>query len=258
MFDPPEYLSPSSIGTFRDCPQKYKLSRIDQIPEPPTWATRLGTFVHEVLENLYQCDAEERTVETLKSLAADIWTNGDWEAQVSALADAKGQPRDFKVEAFQCMTNLWKLEDPREVELDGMEHEVLADVDGVAMKGYIDRFILADDGTVVISDYKTGKIPDPRFKSDDEKFFQLLAYALMLESSDQETTSKVQLYYLKQPVVHEIEATPVSLSVARGTIVETREALDSACSSGKFHANTGKLCDWCFYKHSGHCPAFAR
>jgi putative RecB family exonuclease len=257
VFDPPEYLSPSSIGTFRACPQKYKLSRIDRIPEPPTWPTRLGTFVHEVLEKLYQCDAPERTIDTLKTLAADAWTRDDWDAQVSALADAKGSPRDFKVEAFRCMTNLWKLENPEEVELDGMEHEILTDVDGVAMKGYIDRFILADDGTVIISDYKTGNIPNPQYNTDDDKFFQLLAYALMLESSDQETTSKVQLLYLKHPVVHEMQTTPVTLSVARGTIVETKEALDASCASGKFHANTSKLCDWCFYKRSGHCPAFA-
>ena len=51
MFDHPEYLSPSSIGLFRDCPQKFKLSYIDKIKEPPTWPLHLGSFVHEVLEH---------------------------------------------------------------------------------------------------------------------------------------------------------------------------------------------------------------
>lgn len=257
MFDAPEYLSPSSIGTFRDCPQKFKLSRIDRIPEPPSWATHLGTFVHEVLENLYQLDADQRTVDTLKSLAATNWEQKGWEAKVLALPDAKGTIRDFKLEAFGCMTNLWNIEDPQGTELDGLEHEVLAEVDGVSMKGYIDRFVLADDGSVVISDYKTGKIPNSAFTSEDNKFFQLLAYALMLEASDQETTSKVELLYLKHSVKHELEATPVKLTIARGTIVETKEAVDASCASGNFHCNVTKLCDWCFYKHSGHCPAFS-
>ncbi|MGA0152949.1 MAG: PD-(D/E)XK nuclease family protein, partial [Ilumatobacteraceae bacterium] len=52
MLTPPAYLSPSSIGTYRDCPQKFKFSRIDGLKEPPTWATHLGTFVHDVLEHL--------------------------------------------------------------------------------------------------------------------------------------------------------------------------------------------------------------
>ena len=69
MFTPPEYLSPSSIGLFRDCPQKFKLSYIDKIKEPPAWHLYLGSFVHEVLEYLYKEDAENRTHETLKSIA---------------------------------------------------------------------------------------------------------------------------------------------------------------------------------------------
>ena len=257
MFDPPEYLSPSSIGTFRDCPQKFKLSRIDRIVEPPTWATHLGSFVHEVLEHLYQEPSEQRTKDALRAIAADRWNVGEWEKKVLDLSEPLGAPRDFKIAAFECMSNLWNLENPTEVELDGMEHEVLTHVEGVPMKGYIDRFVFGDDGSVIISDYKTGKIPNEKFTSEDDKFFQLLAYALMLESSDQETTSRVQLLYLKHSVVHEIEATPVKLTIAKATIVETKEALDAACTTENFHCNVTKLCDWCFYKKSGKCPAFS-
>jgi len=87
MFTPPEYLSPSSIGLFRDCPQKFKLSYIDKIKEPPAWHLYLGSFVHEVLEYLYKEDAENRTLETLKSLAADRWTNHEWATKVEALEE---------------------------------------------------------------------------------------------------------------------------------------------------------------------------
>ncbi|MFM9132246.1 MAG: PD-(D/E)XK nuclease family protein, partial [Actinomycetota bacterium] len=45
MITPPEYLSPSSLNTFRDCPQKFFLSRIERIQEPPQWHLHLGTFV---------------------------------------------------------------------------------------------------------------------------------------------------------------------------------------------------------------------
>ena len=256
MFTPPDYLSPSSIRLFRDCPQKFKLSKFDKIKEPSTWQMHVGTFVHEVLEHLYQNDAEVRTLERVREIAAERWEASSWEKQVNDLLEPLGTTKDFKLTAFMCIKNLWTIEDPQQIELDGMEHKVVAEVEGVQMLGFIDRFIFGDDGAVAISDYKTGKVPSSKFTSQDDEFFQLLAYALMLESSDQETTSHLQLLYLKEPIVREISVTPVRLAVAKGTIVETKEALDSACGTGEFHCNVTKLCDWCFYKKSGDCPAF--
>ncbi len=235
---------------------KYKFSKIDKIPEPPTWFTHLGTFVHEVLEHFYQLDASERTVDTVRATATSRWQESDWEAQVLALIKPMGSIADFKNAAFECMTNLWIIEDPQQTELTGMEHEVLANIDGVELKGYIDRFIIGDDGNVIISDYKTGAIPNPRFKSEDDKFFQLLVYALMLQEADQEETSKLQLLYLKHSENHEMIVTPVRLAVARGVIVETKELIDKACETGEFACNTSKLCDWCF--HKPYCPAHTK
>ena len=235
---------------------KYKFSKIDKIQEPPTWFTHLGTFVHEVLEHFYQLDASERTVDTVRATATSRWQESDWEAQVLALIKPMGSIADFKKAAFECMTNLWIIEDPQQTELTGMEHEVLANIDGVELKGYIDRFIIGDDGNVIISDYKTGAIPNPRFKSEDDKFFQLLVYALMLQEADQEETSKLQLLYLKHSENHEMIVTPVRLAVARGVIVETKELIDKACETGEFACNTSKLCDWCF--HKSYCPAHTK
>ena len=235
---------------------KYKFSKIDKIQEPPTWFTHLGTFVHEVLEHFYQLEASERTVDTVRATATSRWQESDWEAQVLALIKPMGSIADFKKAAFECMTNLWIIEDPQQTELSGMEHEVLANIDGVELKGYIDRFIIGDDGNVIISDYKTGAIPNPRFKSEDDKFFQLLVYALMLQEADQEETSKLQLLYLKHSENHEMIVTPVRLAVARGVIVETKELIDKACETGEFACNTSKLCDWCF--HKPYCPAHTK
>lgn len=252
MLTPPDYLSPSSIITYRDCPQKFKFSRIDRIPEPPTWHTHLGNFVHEVLEHLYQVDSSERTLETVKVLARQRWDESGWEAKVRELAKPLGTLIDFKKQAFGCMENLWKVEDPTTTELMGMEHEVVADIDGVTVKGYIDRFHVDDDGLMVIGDYKTGKVKDINRDGEDAVFFQLLAYALMMQEAEQEETSRVELLYLKSGVRHAVSVTPVKLAIARGTIVETKEAIDDACAKGEFEFIT-KFCNWCFYKPQ--CPA---
>lgn len=142
MLTPPPYLSPSAIGTFRQCPQKFKLSRIDKLSEPPTWHTHLGTFVHDVLEHMYQQSPDVRTVEGVRSLAAERWAAGGWQEKVESLEEARklGPIAKFKTQAFDCMKNLFVLENPADTEFDGMEHNVAASVEGVQLKGIIDRF----------------------------------------------------------------------------------------------------------------------
>ena len=255
MFEPPEYLSPSSIGLFRDCPQKFKISYIDKIKEPPSWHLHLGSFVHEVLEFLYKEDSLDRTQETIKKIATERWNNGEWTDKVESLENKTGTLLDFKRAAFESITNLWAIEDPTETEIDGMEVEVIASVSGVVMKGYIDRFIFSEDGTVVISDYKTGKIPNPKYKSEDDKFFQLLCYALMLDESEQEKTSRLELLYLTQKTKHDLVVTAGNLETARSVIVKTRSEIEAACASEEFKCNVTVLCNYCHYKKIGICPA---
>lgn len=255
MYTPPEYLSPSSIRTFIDCPQKFKINRFDNIKEPPSWHLHLGSFVHEVLEHLYKLPHEDRNVDSAKTLAGQLWADKGWEDKIVALAEPVRTIKDFKVDAFKNIVNLWNLEDPTETDLDEMEMKVVSEVEGVQMLGYIDRLVIDDEQSAIISDYKTGKVPDPRYKSEDEVFFQLLAYALMLEASDGVPTNKLELLYLTSSTKLELEATPVKLSIAKGTIVETKEALDAACGTGDFHCNVTKLCDWCHYKKINVCPA---
>lgn len=255
MFNPPDYLSPSSIGLFRDCPQKFKLSYIDKIKEPPTWPLHLGSFVHEVLEFLYKEVAENRTLETAKSIASDCWLNHGWATKVEVLEVKSGSLVDFKRAAFESITNLWALEDPTETQIDDMEVEVITNVAGVTMKGYVDRLVFSDDGTAMISDYKTGKIPNPKFKSEDDKFFQLLCYALMLEESMQVLTSGLELLYLTQKAKHDCAVTSEHLDIAREVIVRTRKDIESSCATEEFDCNVTVLCNYCHYKKIGICPA---
>ena len=255
MMKAPGYLSPSSIGLFRGCPQKFKLSHIDKIKEPPSWHAVLGSFVHEVLEYLYKKDPKDRTQETLKVIAADRWSNYGWAAKVDELAEKLDTVAGFKRSAFQAMTNLWEIEDPMTTNLEGQEIEVVTSIDGVEMKGYIDRIALDADGAVVISDYKTGRVPDPKYVEDDEKWFQLLAYALMLKEDQQKTTSTLELYYLSTKVKHTIKVTQNNLENAQQVIVRTRASIDESCKTGQFKCNVTNLCNWCYYKKIDVCPA---
>jgi hypothetical protein len=48
------------------------------------------------------------------------------------------------------------------------------------------------------------------------------------------------------------------LAVVKGVIVETKESLGASCGTGEFDCNVTKLCDWCYFKKSGDCPAFKK
>ena len=66
---PPPHLSPSSMGTFRQCPLKWKYNKIDKIPDPSGKEALMGNFVHDVLEELYGLPPEERSQAQAQSLA---------------------------------------------------------------------------------------------------------------------------------------------------------------------------------------------
>lgn len=246
----PEYLSPSSISTFQQCPLKFKYSRIDKLSEPPTEATIRGNFVHDIMEALYGLNPEQRTQNSAKELARSLWDN-TWEARASELIPDSKKLHEFRWSAWWCVANLWNLEDPVLVTPAGLEKEVLATIGGVAVRGFIDRYSAADDG-ITISDYKTGKKPHPRYQ--DDKFFQLFVYALAIQALDIGHVKNVELLFLKDSVRLMHDVTPDDLEETQETIVSVRAGIDSRCANNDFEPKTHKLCDWCHFKPI--CPAW--
>lgn len=246
----PAYLSPSSMGTFKQCPLRFKYSRIDGLTEPPTSATMLGNFVHDVLEQFYHLESNLRTQQSAREIARHYWDE-KWESNVATLNLSSAQVREFRWSAWWCIDNLWKLEDPFTVDPTGIEHELVGEVGGVQIKGFVDRYSVSESG-LVISDYKTGKKPNPRYASD--KFFQLLVYAAALESFGFGTTSEVELLFLKESSRLRMSVTPSLISETVANIQKIKAAVDERCRSGNFEPIKSKLCDWCNFKSI--CPAW--
>ena len=78
----------------------------------------------------------------------------------------------FRWKAWWCVENYFKLEDPTSFEAKGIEEKVSGDI-GVPIFGIIDRWSLEDD-KLVISDYKTGKKPRPRYEWEKQMQIILL------------------------------------------------------------------------------------
>jgi len=249
-FKPPPHLSPSSIGTYKQCPLKFKYSKIDLMQEDPTEATLMGNFVHEVLETLYALEPEKRTQQEAKTIASSLWSES-WMDRVTPWVKGEEKLRMFRWKSWWCIENLWKIENPEKTQPAGIEHELNGQIGGVTIKGFIDRYSWEGLG-YVISDYKTGKTPKAAWVQD--KFFQLVVYSHLLQSTGVGHVQSVELLYLKDGVSFKQEVTEKMLSEVEEQVVSVKQQIDFSCENEDFKPNKSILCDWCSFRKV--CPAW--
>lgn len=252
---PPPHLSPSSLATFEQCPLKFRYSKIDLIPDMPGKEAMLGNFVHDVLENLYKLPWMERTKDAARHLAKEYW-HSTWAEPVMSLLRRDEEIRNFRWQAWFCIENLWKVEDPQSVHPVGLESELNHSLGGVMLKGYIDRYtkVAGDGNGIVISDYKTGKTPKAEWVSD--KFEQLRIYAAIMQEIQMFPVSHLELIYLKDGVKFTEDITPELLSATIERVSKIKKSVDERCATGVFEPVKSRLCDWCSYKNI--CPAWSK
>ncbi|MCY4103233.1 MAG: PD-(D/E)XK nuclease family protein [bacterium] len=244
----PKHLSPSSASMFRQCPQRWKFRYVDKLPDPPGEAALAGTFAHRVLEELLGLDATERTLESARSLAGQVWTEMESDKDFAALElDADGV-RNFKWTAWRAIEGLWDLEDPTTVDIVATETEVSVEIGGVPFIGYIDRVEEGADG-LVVSDYKSGRAPGRKFS--ESRLEQVLLYAAALTEIHGALPARARLMYLGQRID---EATVTAETIAEVTrrLAETWEELLERSATGDFPPQPGPLCGWCAFVR--HCP----
>lgn len=251
----PKRLSPSSVTTFMQCPLKFRYSRIDKVPEPPSEAQVLGNMTHEALEHLLMLPAGERTVNAARGIMLAQWDD-KWQqvCQDELRLSPHGQHM-LRYNAWVCVENYFALEDPNTVTVAGLEEEVFSDVEGVPMLGYMDRWYTDEDGRAVIQDYKTGKVSKPPY--DAEKKLQLFIYAELVSKLKGLEVSRAELIYLKGKG-QRVAYTPSheDMSTMRNTVTGVWEQLGESCATGDFATNKTRLCGWCSYKPM--CPAWQR
>jgi putative RecB family exonuclease len=231
---------------------RYKFAKLDRISEPSTEAQILGSFVHEILEELFKLDAKDRNESSARQIGKGLW-NHSWSQEFANLPDQVSTENEFRWKAWWCVENYFALEDPTSFDAVGIEQKVNGDIDGVPIFGIIDRWTL-EDGKMVISDYKTGKKPKPRYEW--EKQMQIMIYSILLEQMTEYEVKEAELIYLKFPSKAVYKPTEKVISNVKANIVQTWDELVTSCSTGVFETRTGPLCNWCSFK--GMCPAWRK
>jgi putative RecB family exonuclease len=248
----PTSLSPSKVSSFRDCALAFRFSAIDRLPEPPSLPAAKGTVVHRALELLHCLPGPERTPDAAVGCLAGAMDDVLSSDEYAPLALAGEQREAFHAEAGELVQRYFRLEDPRRIEAIGMELELQAEVGGVVLRGIIDRLELDADGELVVTDYKTGRVPSERFEQG--RLGGVHFYAYLCEAVFGRRPARVQLLYLAEPVAIVAEPSDQSIRGLERRVGAIWSAVERACEREDFRPNPGRLCDWCAFK--AHCPAF--
>ncbi|MBA2694855.1 MAG: PD-(D/E)XK nuclease family protein, partial [Actinobacteria bacterium] len=205
-------LSPSRAADFMQCPLLYRFRVIDRLPEPPSAAAARGTLVHAVLERVFDLPAPARTPDAAVDLLPGEWDRlVAQEPELASLFEQEGRQGWF-ADAAALVQRWFTLEDPEHLEPAEREMYVEAEVDGLVLRGYVDRLDVAPDGRLRIVDYKTGRAPSELFEG--KALFQMRFYALVLWRTRGVLPTLLQLVYLKDgqvlryaPTEHDLLAT---------------------------------------------------
>jgi putative RecB family exonuclease len=248
-------LSPSRAADFKNCPLLYRFRTIDRLPEQPSPAATRGTVVHAVLERLYDLPAVDRTVGAAQALVEPQWQRLLAEAPELATLFPDGvdsvETAQWLDSARDLVANYFVLEDPRRLEPAAREERVEVVIDGLRLRGYVDRLDVSPAGDIRVVDYKTGSTPREAFEG--KALFQMKFYALVLWRTRGVVPRQLRLIYLAD--VDTLTYSPEAEELERfeRTLRAIWVAIRKATEDQDFRPNPGRLCDWC--DHHASCPA---
>lgn len=249
----PRSLSSSKVTSFTDCPLAFRLRAIDGLPEPPSPHATKGTLVHRVLERLiWDHPAERRTPETAAAELDRAWDELAHDPSFVDLRLSAEEALAFRADAAVLVKNYFALEDPAQVRSVGVEMCIEADLDGVRLRGIIDRLDLTDAGELVIVDYKTGRAPSERF--EQAKLVGVHLYALLCEQALGQVPVQLRLLHLREPLTIAAAPNVQTLRGHRRRAVAVWRAIERACELEDFRARPSGLCRYCAFQ--SFCPAF--
>ncbi|MEU7673790.1 PD-(D/E)XK nuclease family protein [Micromonospora taraxaci] len=251
--------TPSKLGTFADCPRRYRYSYVDRPtpPKGPPWAhNSLGASVHTALKNWYALPADRRRPEALATLLKGTWVREgyrDDEQERAAYRRALGWLEAY-VETLEADS------DPL-----GVERVVAVKTAVLAFNGRADRIDSRpgpEGPELVIVDYKTGR---SGLDTDDARGSQALAlYAYAAERVFRRPCRRVELHHLPTGTVaghdHTVESLARQLTraeeTARDIMAAERAVADGADAEEAFPVAPSPRCGWCDFRR--HCPTGAQ
>jgi putative RecB family exonuclease len=249
-------LSPSRAADFKTCPLLYRFRTIDRLPEAPSREAMRGTMVHAVLEQLFDLPRAERTLAAARGLVPAVWQqllDETPDADQLFAEDTDGSAlADWLGSADELLGNYFTLEDPARFDPEAREQLVEVVIDGLRLRGYVDRLDVNPAGDVRVVDYKTGATPRETFEA--KALFQMKFYALVLWRTRGVVPRQLRLMYLADTDTLSYAPDAEELTRFERTLKAIWAAIERATQTGDFRPSPSRMCDWC--DHHARCPAF--
>jgi putative RecB family exonuclease len=207
------------------------------------------------LERLFDLPAGGRTIEAATALVEPQWLallEGEPElAEVVDQTDVAAVASWFG-DAVSLIERWFTLEDPTRLEPAERELYVETDLDGLTLRGYVDRLDLTPTGEMRVVDYKTGRSPSELFEA--KALFQMKFYALVLWRLRGTVPKMLQLVYLGNSEIVRYSPDETDLLGVERKLKALWKAIETAAQTGNWQPSKSRLCDWC--DHRALCPAW--
>lgn len=243
-------ISPSALKVFAQCPRQYAFIHVEKRRAPANRHMFVGTCVHQALKEFFSLNRRDRTPKALEDLLRKAWSASPGRRQAFP-AGKEAEETEAGREAIEDLRSFFRQADVR---TDPLGLEIFGRTalgEGVVVTGKIDRLDAGTKaGSLVITDYKTGKAPTSKPSLFEE--FQLPLYAAMVGEARAEAVERVVLHYLKGNVEHEYRLGDPDIRRAKDRALGLAREIRAA---GEFLPRVNPLCGWCAFLPD--CPARA-
>lgn len=254
----PYGVSPSRVNQIETCPRQYQYTTIERLPERKKMATYRGTVFHAILEEMFLRTVEspqERTIELtmdiMRELLPDLLSD---EICAEMELDTAGRA-SLVADLAKYIRTYFTMENPTEVTTEGIEIQVDTDMGGFTLRGILDRLDRDPDGSLVIVDYKTGKVPQDRYKASATLPAKIYAY--LCEKHLGERPTKIRLLYVQFGKTLTLDVTDDDVIYAEKRVREAWNKIENWFEAGYFPPIKNNLCEnWCSFKSI--CPLFTK
>lgn len=228
-------LSANAIESYDTCPLRYKLEHEWHLPTETAAAVQFGNVIHKALREFYEsvrAGAPMDEAALIKLFEAEFDKAGvrdDLQRELYR-RDGARQLKEF---------HRARMNEPLPRVL-ATEKEFRFEVEGVAVRGRIDRMDDMGGGAVHIEDYKTGDSVD---EDKAEKSLQLSIYALAAEAMGKRPEA-LALYSLAKNERFMTTRDSEALDEVKAKIAEVEKGM----RAGEYGPKPGWHCQWCPYR----------
>jgi len=234
-------LSYTQISTYQACPLRYKLQYIDGLKPRDKWYFSFGSTMHLCAEYFFRVKVPPPpSLEELIDFYEKNWLSSGYE-----LADEEARYRAY---GREILGKFWRIHSADFKMPLAVERLFCVDIEGVKLRGFIDRVDKLESGSLSIVDYKTNQ--GLFTKEDLAQDLQLTLYQLAVEQIWQLPVARLTLYHLRSNTPCSCEPRSKSqLDSARRLVSEVAENI----TQGSFPAIENDYCPCDFPEH---CPYY--